>query len=712
MPEWGEWSSSVVVTASADVGDGVAYLYASDVDTSVPTPHVWWTVFDPEAGTITVVGTGFGATAGTYTGELWAVYEPGGTVMLAPTSWSLTTATGNATTANRVIVYQSSGDPAYGIIVAPAPTGVDDRGVGAYVTTNSGGVRTSGTIIAYAPGGAPVTFTNAGWWVEVRDFFDPDTVITKLFQFRRLSFTTPLNDVGVGEIEISRADPFCAIELTPTAGDEPEGKGILTFPLYFAFIHEGAERFRMLYEAKNKDRASATEAEAVILSGSGRATELGWGVILPDGWPTNDKARPRKYDDVTWAQTFIPLFHEAKDRGEIPANLTLGFTQTNDSYGQPWEAVLGTSDREVEIGSNLLDIITAWSDAEEFDWYVTPRGVLHVAPILGYDLTASVRFYTGVTNNEVGASEDRRDIRTRVYVEGNTGRISAVESEFGIDRWGTRAMYLRSEEAKSERQRQRVARGTLRQTRRPNREKSVKVPFEHLDPITGASYGRSLFVDYGIGDLIGLGPLIDNDTLLPLTSRNVRVQEIGVEITDGQVDVDLMLETRIERYEERVRRLLALRFGAWSSAKTARLGKTPVSNLRDTDAEYPVRGDALVYDSDTKLWKNGRVTDLWPFWYNALLEVIVSPMYLPVDADRHILRCTAELGAVSTSGPVVIRLKRNDLAIHTMTIAAGDRRQRDADLFIPVTPDDRLSVDIVDPGTDAGYLQFAVEAGL
>jgi hypothetical protein len=710
--EWGDWSTTVVVTASADVGQGVAYLYASDVDTSVPTPHVWWTIYDPVTGDVTVVGTGFGATAGTYNGELWG--DTGsGAVELTPSSWDESTATGDATTADREIVFQSSADPAVVTIVAPAPSGGvgAETGLATYVVTDSGGAQQSETVV-YFPSGSPQTNPGSDWWIEVRDFFDPSTIITKMFTFRRLSFTRPLNDVGYGEIEISRADPFCQIELTPTAGDETEGKGILTFPLYFSFMYDGAERFRMLYEGKDKDRAKANEPETVVLSGSGRATQLAWGVVLPNNWPTNDKARPRVREDVTWAQTFIPLFHEAKDRGEIPSNLTLGFTQANDSYGQPWDGVVGTSDREVEIGSNLLDILTAWSDAEEFDWMVTPGGVIHAAPILGYDLTETVRFFNAVTNNEVGAVEDRRDLRTRVYVEGNTGRISYVESDFGMARWGVRAMYLRSEEAKSERQRLRVARGTLRQTRRPQREKSVKVPITHRDPVTGDSYGRTLFVDYGLGDLIGLGPLIDNETLLPLTSRNVRVQEIGIEVVDGQTDVDLMVETRLERFEERVRRLLALRFGAWSSAKTARIGKTPVGNLRDTDAEFPERGDSLVYDNETKLWKSGRVTDVWPFWYNGPLVETQSKMYLPVDANRRILRVTAELGDPSNSGAVVLRLKRNNIGVHTMTISANDRRQRDADLSIPLTPDDKLSLDIIDAGTNAGYLQFTVEAGL
>ena len=119
----------------------------------------------------------------------------------------------------------------------------------------------------------------------------------------------------------------------------------------------------------------------------------------------------------------------------------------------------------------------------------------------------------------------------------------------------------------------------------------MKVPFEHLDPITQESYGRSLFIDYGLGDIVGFGPKIDADSGDPVSSRDVKVQEIGVTVNStGQTEVDLTFESKVERIMERARRLLQARMGAWSSAKTARQGKLPVANLRDTDAEFPRAG--------------------------------------------------------------------------------------------------------------------------
>ena len=579
-------------------------------------------------------------------------------------------------------------------------------------TDPEGGFIGSGPI-----GEDDTTETNTDWYIDVRDFFDPDTIHAKLFSFKEFSFTKSLNDTGFGELVISRDDPFTQLEIDPPEPDVNDGKGILQYPLMFSFVQNGAERFRMIYDGKNKDRARTDAAEEIVLSGTGLAEALSWGVVLPFGWPTQTKARARKCKDTAWTAGgggFVKLFTEAQDRGEIPDWLSLGFTAERDSYGNRWETV---GDREIEIGSSLLDVITTAADSEEFDWIVTSKGVVHAAPILGADLTKQVRFFNAVTNNEVGAVEDRKDLRTVAYVEGVAGRISKVISDRGTERWGKRAIYLRSEEASSERQRNRVGHGTLRQTKHPTRERTVTVPYRQTDPDTGAELpGRTAFIDYAVGDLIGLGPRLHPDTLLPLGSRDVRVQELGVRVTpDSEPQVELALEHRLERHNERVRRLLKLRFGQWSNAKAAREGKVPVANLRDTDAEFPNAGDALIYDPDANdgegFWKNGKPIDCWDFWYNApITSTVVSKMYVPVDAVRTLRRITMELGDRSTSGAVSIALKRNESTVATMSCPAGERRERQI-INIPCTEDDRLSVDITGTGTGAGFLQVRVEAG-
>lgn len=603
-------------------------------------------------------------------------------------------------------------NPEMNVIVSPAPAGVTDTGVGGYVVTNGG---TSGTVYDF-PADVPATLPNSGWTVQVRDYFNPNTILATITLFQEISFTKSLNDTGFGELIISRADPFLAMTLTPVAGDEGEGSSILMFPLYFSFVQDGAERFRMVYDGKARDRSRSDAAEQVVLSGTGRAIELSWGTVLPANWfPEADvKAFPRRRDSVFWAQFYIVLFDEAKARGEIPDTLTLGFTATHDSYGQPWGLQLGESDREVEIGSNLFEILQTWADAEEFDWIVTPAGVVRAAPVLGQDLSGTIRFYNGVTNQEVTAIEDRKDLRNRIYVEGTDGHISLVEGEYSMARWGTRAMYLRSDEARSERQRTRLGRGTLRQTRRPNREREVKVPPDPTDPITGASYGHSVFIDYGIGDLIGFGSGYD-DSGLPLDSRNVRVQEIAIRVNGEGYDLELMMETRIERFAERVRRLLAsgIRLGAWSSAKTARTGKAPVGNLRDTDTDLKVNGDSLVYDHDSELWKAGKPGIPLVWGYPGPLSLIDddTAMILPVDGLRRLVRVTARVNHASTSGPIVLRLKRNGTAVHTLTIPQGDHRTREL-VDIAVTEADDLSLLVIETGAGAAYLQYVVETGV
>jgi hypothetical protein len=696
---WSEWTTTVTVATSSSIGEGYAYLYASDVDTTTPTPHIWWTTYDPDALTIHIVGSGFGATSATYGASVQADYV-GGTTNLTILSWSQT-ADANAGAA-RTIDFRVGADAQYDTIVAATPTGIDDQGIGVTVILADGPESDPG--YGYGPD-LPADRPNTGWWVEIRDFFDPDVRLATLHNYKELSFTKPLGDVGIGSVTFSRDDPIREIMITTT--DEPEGRALLTFPSYWSFYQDGAERFRMLYEGKAKDISKAGEPESIIITGTGRATELSWAPVLPHNWPTNDKARPRKWNDSVWAESFVTLFNEAVDRGEI-VDLTLTFTRTHDSYGMPW-TILG--DREIEIGENLLDLLQTTADVEEFDWFVSATGKVHAAPILGQDLSMTVRFFQATSVNEIGGVEDRRDLRNRVYVEGTTGRVSVVDHDLSQGRWGMRAMYLRSDEANTQRQRLRVARGTLRATRHPTREKSVRVPIEHRDPVTNESYGRTLFVDYGLGDTIGIGPKIDNESGQPVPQRDVRVQEIAVTVADGQAEAELVFESRSERTVERARRLLQQRFGAWSSAKTARQGKTPVANLRDTDAEFPIIDDALVFNPNDGLWHNNRPMYQYPFFYFGAVDYTGTEMYVPVDADRTIRRVTARL-AVASSSQMVLELKRNDVVVHTMTIPAGAKRHRDAGLVIPINEDDDLSLAVVDPGSGAENLQYIAEAGI
>lgn len=553
------------------------------------------------------------------------------------------------------------------------------------------------------------TETDTDWHVICRDFFHPNTVYARLTKFKEFSFTKTLNDVGFGELIISKADTFVDILIEEPEPDE-EGQGILTYPLLFSFMQNGAERFRMIYDGKNKDRAKADAAEQIVLSGTGLAVALEWGITLPFGWPGNTKARARKNEDEEWANLFVSLFNEAQERNEIPDWLSLGFTRTHDSYGNPWETL---GDREVECGSSLLDVITSCADSEEFDWIVTQQGVVHAAPILGADLTKKVRFFNAVNVNDTGNSEDRKDLRTVAYVEGTAGRISKVVSDVGTGRWGRRSMYVQADNASRERQRLRVGHGTLRQTRRPNRERTMRVPMQQLDPVTLESMGRTAFVDYAVGDLIGMGARISANTNLPLAQRDVRVQEMAVRVSaDGGPEVELMLESRNERFEERVRRLLQLRFGQWSSAKAARLGKVPVANLRDTDAEFPNAGDVLVHDG-VEFWKNGKAGIPLTFGYKGTLAAIADDdaMLWPCDGLRRLTRHTAQLRTASSSGPVRLRLKRNDSTVEDLLIPEGETKSRE-NISVPVTEDDNVSLLIIDPGTGAKNLQYVVETAV
>jgi hypothetical protein len=120
---------------------GVAtdYILEGDVDTNVPTPHIW--ELRPDSGRagdgFAIIGFGFGATQGTYTGTIFwldGVTE----VPLGVVSWTIVAPTADAYTANRKIdVANDIVDPQHGHIDSIVLTGAIPPGYPIYVRTNA-----------------------------------------------------------------------------------------------------------------------------------------------------------------------------------------------------------------------------------------------------------------------------------------------------------------------------------------------------------------------------------------------------------------------------------------------------------------------------------------------------------------------------------------------------------------------------------------------
>lgn len=120
---------------------GVAtdFILEGDVDTSIPTPHIW--ELRPDSGRegdgFSIIGFGFGAAQGTYTGTIFwldGITE----VPLGVVSWTLVAPTSDAYTANRKIdVANDIVDPEHGQIDSIVLTGAIPPGYPIYVRTNA-----------------------------------------------------------------------------------------------------------------------------------------------------------------------------------------------------------------------------------------------------------------------------------------------------------------------------------------------------------------------------------------------------------------------------------------------------------------------------------------------------------------------------------------------------------------------------------------------
>ena len=406
----------------------------------------------------------------------------------------------------------------------------------------------------------PVPAPQVGWWLEVYDLTDPTMLLCKLqAEAATFKFLDGVSQVGVGTVTLPE-DSWVIQDLLPdgTQNVLPNGKAGRTLveqPYYWVVFDHGVPRFRFIPETIDRQKADPTGLIETVLSGSGHAIVISWGVALPTD--VNASAKSRVFMNTNWATAWLTLLNEAQERGSIPRWLVPTFDQNADSNGVPW---IDYGNYEIKPGTDLLASLNEFAESIAFDWHVDTNGRLVVAGDYGTDRSDVVRFYEG---HDIFNAEDHyvgSGVKSDVYLEGGDGRISRATDTTTRDMWGYREVYVQASAALGELAGDIYARGTLAQTQRPVFERKFVVDPYPIDR-DGVSLGRRAFVDYKPGDTIGYGQ--------PGEDTTFRLLDVGIEVDrTGEVAEEIVVNARREQFAEKVRRLLKTNLGGNYDAST------------------------------------------------------------------------------------------------------------------------------------------------
>lgn len=446
----------------------------------------------------------------------------------------------------------------------------------------------------------PLPRENLGWWAEVYDAHNPNTLLTKVYRFEELAFLDPRSDVGVGTVKLADDDPIFTDAL-PNA--LPLSK-LLSEPAWWRVMDNGVERFRWLYEGRAVPRDD--EEPVRVLNGRGRAVELEFATVLPAQWPTQTKAISRKYVQRTWAYVFLELLAEAKARGAISTDVRATFTAAVDSKGMAWTDL---ADYEVPVGGDLLSLLQQWKESAGFEWHMTPSGYLDAATDLGFNRTGTVRFYEGINVITAEDMEDASALRNDIYGQAADGTIARAFSPTSIAKYRRRETFINSGTLGDISATNLTVNGSLRLLQEPVTSKTFKVPLEVVNE-DGEDIGRRVYVDYAVADSIGLGARLGDG------SNDVKVVSIAIKVTSEGPDLEVTVQSKREQLIAKLTRLLQRQLGGSFSPsasggtltgviKQVISGNTDLGELTDVDVAGAVDGAYLRYNALAGQWVDG-----------------------------------------------------------------------------------------------------------
>lgn len=436
-------------------------------------------------------------------------------------------------------------------------------------------VRSNSVRMAVRP---TLPYPGAGWQVRVRDSSDFTTELAVINEFVELSAGPQLNDVGQGSVTFDADHPFWS---TVLANGE-SAHTLLEFEHLWEAWEDGVLRFQWLGSAIEEHYIEEDETRAVTVSGNGTAQVLAWAAILTQNFPS-PAPEPPPYSSQPRGQWEFPpdfaamtmwytVMQAAQKRKTIPWVKPL-FTSTQDALGgegSVWEYVptIQTSADTItvdgitaprlgfapELGTNLLDFLntcTGQDDNQHFamraEWFMWPNFQLEVKKIInaesgvvagiGSHVEDKVIFYEAGTA-ECSRTRARDNIATSIIVWAkDSGDFSSAEDSVMVSKWGRREYFESSYSNLTDATRRDAAAKIILEQRKDEvSEWTIQVPY--------GLPGRRPFVDFDIGDWVGVGRLD------PVTHASkveaFRVMAMVVNIADDASTVELTLQSVLD----------------------------------------------------------------------------------------------------------------------------------------------------------------------
>lgn len=362
---------------------------------------------------------------------------------------------------------------------------------------------------------APGVLDAVGWEVRVLDYKDFTTPVAAISEFSELTVSPQLNDSGAGSITLDVDSPFWS---TILLNGRP-ATDLKEYEYLIEAYQDGILRFQFL--ATNTDEQIVDEGATrqITISGPGIGHVLTWACIMPKYFPPATDALPAPNSTenayvgfpVQWSamRIWLACLELAKARGTIRF-VTPMFTESTDSGGAPWEVV-----QTVEAvaapnepyrptpGTNLLDLLNKHTGqdlteyfAERTEWFMWPGFKLDVRKVIGVHREALVVFYEGQLYSKE-RTRARDDIANYVVSVDVYGHTSFSADPASIARWNQREQLQNNNTNVTDpARRTAIGQVTLAQHKDEKSQWTIQVPYD--EP------GRKVFVDYDIGDWIGI----------------------------------------------------------------------------------------------------------------------------------------------------------------------------------------------------------------
>lgn len=412
----------------------------------------------------------------------------------------------------------------------------------------------------------PQPLEEIGWEVKVLSHTDFTTELATIPRFSDLTVGVELSGPGGGSITLDLDD----IVFTNTLSSGDPSSYLLDYENLWNAYYNGVLRGQWFGTSVEEIVASDGEVRGVTVSGPGPADVLKRAVVLPAGFPQSQVSSdplapvglPASFAPEPIFEIYLAYLAEAQARGTIPFVNPM-FTDTGDSGGVEWADTnatgwsplfeIGVFDPSAVLGKNLYELLVTLSGKDVtkpstviVDWLMRPGFRLDVRKFFGSHLEDRVIFSIGGAIKTVQRTRVREKINNIAVVRDELGQYSIAMDDTSITNFGRREVLVQKSgpQAVDPALRPQIAAVILEQNKDEKSSWVVKVAPDNE--------GRVVFEDYNVGDWVGA-----EDIIGVVSPYRVLVITVNVDI-DGQMTVELILQSLLELREEELARQLTL----------------------------------------------------------------------------------------------------------------------------------------------------------